>query len=43
MGSITKFLHETIAGNRIVKAFNMEEYEICGDLRKRITGSSRSS
>jgi len=28
MGSITKFLHETIAGNRIVKAFNMEEYEM---------------
>jgi len=27
MGSITTFLHETIAGNRIVKAFNMEEYE----------------
>jgi subfamily B ATP-binding cassette protein MsbA len=28
MGSITTFLHETIAGNRIVKAFNMEEYEM---------------
>jgi ATP-binding cassette, subfamily B, bacterial MsbA len=28
MGSITKFLHETITGNRIVKAFNMEEYEV---------------
>jgi subfamily B ATP-binding cassette protein MsbA len=27
MGSITTFLHETIAGNRIVKAFSMEEYE----------------
>jgi subfamily B ATP-binding cassette protein MsbA len=27
MGSITTFLHETIAGNRIVKAFNMEDYE----------------
>jgi subfamily B ATP-binding cassette protein MsbA len=27
MGTITTFLHETIAGNRIVKAFNMEEYE----------------
>ena len=27
MGSITTFLHETIVGNRIVKAFNMEEYE----------------
>ena len=27
MGSITNFLHETITGNRIVKAFNMEEYE----------------
>jgi subfamily B ATP-binding cassette protein MsbA len=27
MGSITAFLHETITGNRIVKAFNMEEYE----------------
>ena len=27
MGSITTFLHETITGNRIVKAFNMEEYE----------------
>jgi subfamily B ATP-binding cassette protein MsbA len=27
MGSLTTFLHETIAGNRIVKAFNMEEYE----------------
>jgi subfamily B ATP-binding cassette protein MsbA len=27
MGSITTFLHETISGNRIVKAFNMEEYE----------------
>jgi subfamily B ATP-binding cassette protein MsbA len=24
---ITTFLHETITGNRIVKAFNMEEYE----------------
>ena len=28
MGSITTFLHETITGNRIVKAFNMEEYEM---------------
>jgi subfamily B ATP-binding cassette protein MsbA len=27
MGTITTFLHETIAGNRIVKAFSMEEYE----------------
>jgi subfamily B ATP-binding cassette protein MsbA len=27
MGSLTSFLHETIMGNRIVKAFNMEEYE----------------
>jgi subfamily B ATP-binding cassette protein MsbA len=27
MGLITTFLHETITGNRIVKAFNMEEYE----------------
>ena len=27
MGSITTFLHETIVGNRIVKAFSMEEYE----------------
>jgi subfamily B ATP-binding cassette protein MsbA len=27
MGSITTFLHETITGNRIVKAYNMEEYE----------------
>ncbi len=27
MGSLTSFLHETIVGNRIVKAFNMEEYE----------------
>src|SRR3990172_5790227 len=27
MGSITAFLHETITGNRIVKAFNMEDYE----------------
>jgi ATP-binding cassette, subfamily B, bacterial MsbA len=27
MGSITTFLHETITGNRIVKAFCMEEYE----------------
>lgn len=27
MGSLTMFLHETITGNRIVKAFNMEEYE----------------
>jgi subfamily B ATP-binding cassette protein MsbA len=27
IGSITTFLHETISGNRIVKAFNMEEYE----------------
>jgi len=27
MGFITAFLHETITGNRIVKAFNMEEYE----------------
>ncbi|OGP59245.1 MAG: lipid A export permease/ATP-binding protein MsbA [Deltaproteobacteria bacterium RBG_13_52_11b] len=27
MGSITTFLHETITGNRIVKAFSMEEYE----------------
>lgn len=27
MGSLTSFLHETIIGNRIVKAFNMEEYE----------------
>jgi len=26
-GSLTTFLHETITGNRIVKAFNMEEYE----------------
>ncbi|MFB3885521.1 MAG: lipid A export permease/ATP-binding protein MsbA [Thermodesulfobacteriota bacterium] len=26
-GFITSFLHETITGNRIVKAFNMEEYE----------------
>jgi len=29
MGSITAFLHETITGNRIVKAFSMEEYEKC--------------
>ena len=27
MGFLTTFLHETITGNRIVKAFNMEEYE----------------
>jgi subfamily B ATP-binding cassette protein MsbA len=27
MGLITSFLHETITGNRIVKAFNMEDYE----------------
>ena len=27
MGLITTLLHETITGNRIVKAFNMEEYE----------------
>lgn len=27
MGSLTAFLHETITGHRIVKAFNMEEYE----------------
>jgi len=27
MGLLTAFLHETITGNRIVKAFNMEEYE----------------
>jgi subfamily B ATP-binding cassette protein MsbA len=27
MGSLTTFLHETITGNRIVKAFNMEDYE----------------
>lgn len=27
MGSLTSFLHETITGHRIVKAFNMEEYE----------------
>ncbi|MDP2972090.1 MAG: lipid A export permease/ATP-binding protein MsbA [Deltaproteobacteria bacterium] len=27
MGFITTFLHETITGNRIVKAFTMEEYE----------------
>jgi subfamily B ATP-binding cassette protein MsbA len=27
MGLMTTFLHETITGNRIVKAFNMEEYE----------------
>jgi subfamily B ATP-binding cassette protein MsbA len=27
LGTITAFLHETIAGNRIVKAFGMEEYE----------------
>ena len=27
MGSLTTFLHETITGNRIVKAFTMEEYE----------------
>ena len=27
MGSLTNFLHETITGNRIVKAFTMEEYE----------------
>jgi len=26
-GLLTTFLHETITGNRIVKAFNMEEYE----------------
>ena len=27
MGFLTTFLHETITGNRIVKAFSMEEYE----------------
>jgi len=27
MGTITTFLHETITGNRIVKAFHMEDYE----------------
>jgi subfamily B ATP-binding cassette protein MsbA len=27
MGALTTFLHETITGNRIVKAFNMEDYE----------------
>ncbi len=27
MGDITKFLHETISGVRIVKAFGMEDYE----------------
>jgi subfamily B ATP-binding cassette protein MsbA len=28
MGSITMLLHETISGSRIVKAFNMEPYEV---------------
>jgi len=28
MGSLTTLLHETITGNRIVKAFNMEDYEM---------------
>jgi subfamily B ATP-binding cassette protein MsbA len=27
VGRLTTFLHETITGNRIVKAFNMEDYE----------------
>ncbi len=27
LGSLTTLLHETITGNRIVKAFNMEDYE----------------
>src|SRR4030043_154947 len=27
VGLLTTFLHQTITGNRIVKAFNMEEYE----------------
>ena len=27
MGSIMTFLHETVTGHRIVKAFNMEDYE----------------
>ncbi|MGZ3591887.1 MAG: ABC transporter ATP-binding protein, partial [Thermodesulfobacteriota bacterium] len=27
LGLLTTFLHETVTGNRIVKAFNMEEYE----------------
>jgi len=27
IGSLTTLLHETITGNRIVKAFNMEDYE----------------
>ncbi|HUL32212.1 MAG TPA: ABC transporter ATP-binding protein [Thermodesulfobacteriota bacterium] len=35
LGLLTTFLHETITGNRIVKAFCMEEYE-----KKRFTGEN---
>lgn len=36
MGDISSLLMETIAGNRIVKAFNMEDYE-----RKRFAGENK--
>jgi len=36
MGDISSILMETISGNRIVKAFNMEDYE-----RKRFAGENR--
>lgn len=36
MGDISSILMETISGNRIVKAFNMEEYE-----RKRFAGENK--
>ena len=37
IGDMTAFLHETIAGNKIVKAFSMEDHE-----KKRFSGRSRN-
>lgn len=37
IGDMTSFLHETIAGNKIVKAFSMEDHE-----KKRFNGKSRN-
>ncbi|HOV84724.1 MAG TPA: lipid A export permease/ATP-binding protein MsbA [Syntrophobacteraceae bacterium] len=45
MGEISVILHETISGNRIVKAFGMEEYEIrrFGEANRRFLGYAMRS
>jgi len=40
LADIQNILHETITGNRIVKAFNMEFWSCCASARRRTSSSA---